>query len=113
MDNTHDINFFSYMIMEFDGIQFGYDERPLLSGIYIKCEIGKLTGLLGRNGSGKSTLLKLVFGSMRTEVMSVRIDKIALQLPAFTSRKIAYLHQQSFVPNDLSLRKILALCQVS
>lgn len=101
------------MILEFDGIQFGYDERQLLSGIYVKCEIGRITGLLGRNGSGKSTLLRLVFGSIKTEVMSVRIDKVALQLPAFTSRKITYLPQQSFIPADLTMRRALALCQVN
>jgi len=101
------------MILEFDGIQFGYDERQLLSGIYMKCEIGKVTGLLGRNGSGKSSLLKLVFGSMRTEVISVRIDKVSLSLPAFMSRKIAYLPQESFVPDDLKLEKILSFYQVS
>jgi ABC-type branched-subunit amino acid transport system ATPase component len=113
MDNADDINFFPYMILEFDGIQFGYDERQLLSGIYVKCEIGKITGLLGRNGSGKSTLLRLVFGSKQTEIMSVRIDKIALSLPAFTSRKIAYLPQQKFVPNDLTLKRILTINRVN
>ena len=97
------------MILEFDGIQFGYDERPLLSGIYVKCEVGKITGLLGRNGSGKSTMLKLVFGSMRTEVISVRIDRKALQPPAFTSGKVAYLPQDSFVPDHLTVTQILRL----
>ncbi len=113
MDDTDDINLFPYMILEFDGIQFGYDERQLLSGIYMKCETGKITGLLGRNGSGKSTMLKLVFGSMRTDVMSVRIDRDPLLPPAFTSKRIAYLPQESFVPNDLTLRKILQLYRIN
>jgi len=100
------------MTLEFDGVQFGYDERQLLSGIYVKCEVGKITGLLGRNGSGKSTLLKLVFGSIRTEVMSVRIDKMALQPPAFTSGQIAYLPQDSFVPDHLTVRQIMKLYRI-
>ena len=101
------------MILEFDGIEFSYDERQLLSGIYMKSETGKITGLLGRNGSGKSTLLKLVFGSMRTEVISVRIDSIPLLPPAFTSKRIAYLPQENFVPKDLALGKILQLYNIN
>jgi ABC-type lipopolysaccharide export system ATPase subunit len=100
------------MTLEFDGIQFGYDERQLLSGIYVKCEQGKLTGLLGRNGSGKSTLFKIVFGAIQSEVCSIRIDKTPVLSPAFRSEKIAYLPQESFIPSDLSLRKILALYKI-
>lgn len=100
------------MILEFDGVQFGFDERPLLSGIYVKCETGKVTGLLGRNGSGKSTLLKIVFGALRAETLSVRINNKPVLPPAFRSREIVYLPQDSFIPNDLSLRKILKLYEV-
>jgi|GEM_PF-4454570 len=46
------------MKLEFDGIEYSYDERPLLSGIYITTTTGQVTGLLGRNGTGKSTLLE-------------------------------------------------------
>lgn len=100
------------MILEFDGIQFGFDERQLLSGIYIKCETGKVTGLLGRNGSGKSTLLKIVFGSLHTDVISVRIDGTTLSSPSYRSRQIAYLPQDSFIPNDITLKKVLQLYEV-
>ena len=100
------------MILEFDGIQFNFDEKQLLSGIYLKCETGKVTGLLGRNGSGKSTILKIVFGSLYTDVISVRIDGKPLSPPSYRSRQIAYLPQDSFIPNDLSLQKILQLYEV-
>jgi ABC-type multidrug transport system ATPase subunit len=100
------------MILEFDGIQFSHDERTLLTGIYMKCAVGSVTGLLGRNGSGKSTLLKLAFGSLRTELISVRINQKPIDQPSFTSRQIAYLPQDSFVPDELTLRQILKLYEV-
>jgi ABC-type multidrug transport system ATPase subunit len=100
------------MILEFDGIQFGFDERQLLSGIYLKCEKGKVTGLLGRNGSGKSTLLKIVFGALTAETCSVRIDRVAILRPAFQTGQIAYLPQESFVPTDLPLSVILRLYKI-
>jgi ABC-type multidrug transport system ATPase subunit len=100
------------MILEFDGIQFSFGERQLLSGIYVKCEQGKVTGLLGRNGTGKSTLLKIVFGALAAEISSVRIDMASVMFPAFRSGKIAYLPQESFVPSDFTLRRILALYKI-
>jgi ABC-type multidrug transport system ATPase subunit len=100
------------MTLEFDGIQFSYDSKPLLSGIYVKCETGKITGLLGRNGSGKSTLLKIAFGSIQPEVISFRIDQRSVSHPAFTSKQISYLPQSDFIPHDLPLEKILKLYHV-
>jgi ABC-type multidrug transport system ATPase subunit len=101
------------MMLEFDGIQFGYGEKQLLTGIYMKCESGKITGLLGHNGSGKSTLLKLVFGSLKTEVISVRINRVPVLPPAFTSKQIMYLPQDGLVPADLTLKRIAKLYQIA
>lgn len=75
------------MILEFDGIQFKYTEEYLLTGIYMKAETNKITGLLGRNGSGKSTLLRIAFGSLPSDVISVRIDGTFIHPPAFSNRK--------------------------
>jgi ABC-type multidrug transport system ATPase subunit len=100
------------MTLEFDGIEFRYTENPLLSGIYVKCETGRISGLLGRNGSGKSTLLKIVFGSLKTDIKSVRLDGKYLEAPAYASRLVSYLPQNSFIPDFLSLRQILKLYQI-
>lgn len=101
------------MKLEFDGIEFRYTENPLLSGVYLKCETGKISGLLGRNGSGKSTLLKIVFGSLRTDIKSIRVDGEYLMVPAFASRTVAYMPQQSFIPSYLTLRQVLKLYKIN
>jgi ABC-type multidrug transport system ATPase subunit len=101
------------MILEFDGIQFKYTEHDLLTGIYVKCQTNTITGLLGRNGSGKSTLLKIAFGSLRTDVISVRIDGTYINPPSFSNRTIAYLPQDSFLPSYLTVREILKLYKIS
>jgi len=79
------------MKLEFDGIQFSYGTRPVLSDVYIKNETGQVTGLLGRNGSGKSTLLRVVFGSVYCITRSVRIDGLPVGEPAFKSKKNSLL----------------------
>ena len=40
----------------------GYDKNPLLKGINLASNSGKMIGLFGRNGQGKSTLLKTISG---------------------------------------------------
>ncbi len=100
------------MKLEFDGIQFKYNEHPLLSGIYVKCETGKITGLLGRNGAGKSTLLKIVFGSLKSDIKSVRVDDQFVYQPAFSRKFISYLPQESFIPSYLTLQEILFLYKI-
>jgi ABC-type multidrug transport system ATPase subunit len=100
------------MILEFDGIQFKYTEEYLLTGIYMKAETNKITGLLGRNGSGKSTLLRVAFGSLRSDVISVRIDGTFIHPPSFSNRIISYLPQDGFLPSYLTVREVLKLYKI-
>jgi ABC-type lipopolysaccharide export system ATPase subunit len=91
--------------LEADGIQLEFDGRRVLSSIYIACETGKITGLLGRNGQGKSCLLKIIYGSLKCE-KSVRIDNTA-QYEAFKRPDLLrYLPQFNFIPRSFSLRRI-------
>jgi ABC-type multidrug transport system ATPase subunit len=101
------------MKLEFDGIEFRYNEHPLLTGVYGKCEVGRVTGLLGRNGSGKSTLLRIVFGSLKADVKSVRVNDTYIPSPAFSSNVISYLPQESFIPSFLSLKQILNIYKIN
>jgi ABC-type multidrug transport system ATPase subunit len=99
--------------LECDGVEFSYSDKPLLKSIYMRIDTGAITGLLGRNGSGKSTLMKVCFGALRPWTSSVRIDDRLISFPAFTSRRIAYLPQDSFLPSGMSLRKILRCYSVN
>ena len=47
-------------LLEIDSVIKSYDDRPVLTDIYLKCETGDIIGMFGRNGSGKSTLLKIL-----------------------------------------------------
>lgn len=92
-------------ILEADSIQLEFNGRRILSDIYLKCETGKITGLLGRNGQGKSCLMKIIYGSMKCE-KSVRFDKVA-QFEAFKRNDLLmYLPQFNFIPKSLSLKRI-------
>lgn len=96
-------------ILEVDGIQKKYNERVILSDVYLKCETSQIIGLLGRNGSGKSTLLKIIFGIVTAPNKCIRIDSVSKNNENNVSNEVSYLSQEQFIPNHLSVKKAIAL----
>lgn len=96
-------------ILEVDGIQKKFDERVILSDIYLKCETTEIVGLLGRNGSGKSTLQKVVAGLVTAPNRCIRIDGVSKNKTINLFGEISYLHQDQFIPNHLSVKKAISL----
>lgn len=92
-------------VLEADGIQLEFNGRKILSDIYLKCETGKITGLLGRNGQGKSCLMNIIYGSLACE-KSVRFDRISIKEPYKRTDLIRYLPQFHYLPKSLSLQRI-------
>jgi len=91
--------------LEADSIQLQFGGRRILTDIYLKCETGKITGLLGRNGQGKSCLMQIIYGSLPGE-KSVRFDN-QVHLKAFKRPDLLlYLPQFNFIPASLSLKRI-------
>jgi ABC-type multidrug transport system ATPase subunit len=95
--------------LEFDSLYLEFGLQRVLSNVYMKCQTGNIVGLLGRNGSGKSCLMKIVFGAMRAEHKSIRIDGV--YYPGNTPRavRISYLPQGNFLPPFLKLKQALDL----
>lgn len=93
--------------LEADSIELAFDGRKILSSIYLKCETGKITGLLGRNGQGKTCLMKIIYGSLPCE-KSVRFDQVAHPAAYKRPELLRYLPQFNFIPKQLSLKRIFA-----
>jgi len=95
-------------ILEFDGIELRYGTQRILSGIYMKCAVGEIVGILGRNGSGKSSLFKVVFGSQSAEHCSIRMN--GSSLPGdFKRRIISYLPQSHLIPPHVTIGRAIDL----
>ena len=92
-------------VLEADVIQLEFNGRKILSDIYLKCETGKITGLLGRNGQGKSCLMNIIYGSLACE-RSVRFDRVSIKEPYKRTDLIRYLPQFHYLPKSLSLQRI-------
>lgn len=91
--------------LEAESIQLQFGERAILKNIYLKCETGKITGLLGRNGQGKSCLMKVIHGTLKCE-KSVRIDDWPQAEVFKRPDLLLYLPQFNFAPKSLSLKRI-------
>lgn len=92
--------------LEADGINLSFSGRKILSDIYIKCETGKITGLLGRNGQGKSCLMQAIYGSLPVTSKSVRFDQVFIREAYKRSDLVTYMPQFNFIPGSLKLERI-------
>jgi ABC-type branched-subunit amino acid transport system ATPase component len=98
--------------LEFDGIELSYGTQRILSGVYMKCAVGDVVGILGRNGSGKSSLFKVVFGSQGAQHRSVRMNNQPLPNDFIRKRLIGYLPQGHFIPPHIPIAKALDLFEI-
>ncbi|GAA4067237.1 ATP-binding cassette domain-containing protein [Flavobacterium cheonanense] len=96
-------------LLEIDSIQKHFDQKVVLSDVYLKCRTGEIIGLLGRNGSGKSTLLKIIFGILSADNKFVRVNGKVLFKTNDLLNEISYLPQEDFIPNSFSVKKTIQL----
>ncbi len=59
-------------LFELQGVDLGYDGRPVLRGIDLVVEAGDFVGILGPNGAGKTTLFRGLLGLIRPLAGSLR-----------------------------------------
>jgi len=96
-------------LLEIDSVIKSYNDRPVLTDIYLKCETGDIIGMFGRNGSGKSTLLKILFGILTAERKFVRIDGKVFDCPYKTKNELCFLPQHDFLPKHMKAAKAVEL----
>lgn len=61
-----------------DGLTVGYDGRPLIKGIELRLDKGRILALIGPNGGGKSTILKTITKYLESLHGTVYLDGRAL-----------------------------------
>ncbi len=62
--------------VELDDVTFGYGERPVLSGLTLRCPPGTVTALVGPSGAGKTTVTRLVARFWDVDSGAVRIGGV-------------------------------------
>ncbi|HXB42361.1 MAG TPA: ATP-binding cassette domain-containing protein [Bacteroidia bacterium] len=92
--------------LEADSILLEFGLRKILTDVYLICETGKITGLLGRNGEGKSCLMNIICGSLEPTSKSVRFDNTNVPYPYKNPDLLLYLPQFNFVPKSLTVKRV-------
>jgi ABC-type multidrug transport system ATPase subunit len=96
-------------VLEADSMWLEYAGQKILQSVHIRITKGEVTGLMGRNGTGKSSLLKMIFGTLRGQSQSVRVDRYYVSHPYLEKNLIRYLPKQHFVPPNLRIEKLCSI----
>lgn len=94
-------------------VQFGYAERPVLSGLDMDFPRRKVIAIMGGSGSGKTTILRLIGGQLQQQSGSVQVDGQEVQaldqrgLYALR-RKMGMLFQHGALFTDLTVQDNVA-----
>lgn len=88
--------------IEFRGLTFAYNGKPVLQDIDLKIEAGKTVAFVGKTGSGKSTLMSLVPRLLDAPDGTVLVDGHPLrEYPIAQLRQaIGFVPQETFLFSD-------------
>lgn len=94
------------------GLTAGYGGRPVVHGVSINVEPGRVVSIVGPNGSGKSTMLKSIVGVVKVLSGSVILDDVDItnQAPEDTARVgVGYVPQVDDDFGPLSVKENLEM----
>lgn len=85
--------------VNFENLDFSYEETKVLKNISIKVESGKTIAIVGATGSGKSTLVKLLLRFYEIDSGMISIDGINIQDTSQNSlrKEISYVGQDNYL----------------
>lgn len=92
--------------LEVDSIILEFGTKRVLQDVYIKNETGMTTGILGRNGSGKTCLMNIIFGELKTNNKSIRLDGEAINDGYRKPEFLRYLPQFDFIPRNIKVKRV-------
>ena len=99
--------------VELDDVTFGYDQRPVLTGITMAVPRGGVVAIMGGSGCGKTTILRLIGGQLKPRSGRVLVggesvpdlDRDALYV---MRRKLGMLFQFGALFTDMSVYENIA-----
>ena len=92
-------------------LSFSYDKKKeFIKDLSFNIEKGKITTILGPNGSGKSTVLSLLCGLNKISSGEIIINDKDIKSMKYKdiAKEIATVHQQNTVPDDITVKELIA-----
>ena len=108
MDGVKDIQFDNFDI-EFQNVDFSYNEDETLMGISTVIKEGEVTAIVGPSGSGKSTMTKLIARFWDTTNGSVTVGGVDVRTiePDYLMQYISFVFQDVILFQDTIYNNIL------
>lgn len=73
-------------LVEMRDVTFGYGGQPIMEGVDIAIQPGKITAIMGPSGTGKTTLLRLIGGEVMPQAGQVRV--IGQEVPRLSRHQL-------------------------
>ena len=94
-------------LVEIKDVNFSYDVRPVLKGINMTVQRGKIVAIMGLSGCGKTTILRMISGMLRPGTGTVKVagravNELDMQALYQMRRKMGMLYQFGALFTDLS-----------
>ena len=83
------------MTLEVENLHFSYKNNPVLKGVDISADAGRLVCVLGENGAGKTTLFRCLLGLLGDYRGEIRLDGVNSKTMSAReiARRVAYIPQ--------------------
>jgi len=98
--------------LEIDSVHLNLGGKTVLSNIYLKCKTGDIIGILGRNGCGKSSLLKVLFGSLKADNKSVRLNQSYLKQLYTRKEAVNFSPQEGMLMKYLTFKEVVRIFEL-
>ncbi len=96
-------------VLEIQGVIKRYDDKLILSDIYLQIETNQIIGIFGRNGAGKTTLFNILYGIEKCDDCQIRYNNKIITQPFRRKNLICYSTQESFLPKHMNVIDVLRL----
>lgn len=82
------------ILVDCKGLKKSYGKKPVIHGMDLELEKGKIIGLLGPNGSGKTTLIKILAGILSRNEGAVTIG--GKEIGVESKKIVSYLPERTY-----------------
>ena len=106
---TEKVNVDHISSVEFNNLQFSYNDIPLLNNICFNISAPGVYAIVGKNGSGKTTILKLMMKYYSCKDGSIKINKTDINTCSTLSirRCMGYYSKDIYIQSDTILNNLL------
>ena len=82
--------------------------RPVLAGVSICANQGEILAVVGPNGAGKTTLLEAIVGLLPSTTKGLAVHGVEIRSFAQRAQAFAYMPDEARLPDEVSVRGLLA-----